>query len=337
MDLIAKVLTGERLSLSQAQELMDQVMQGALSPVRVGALLAALAVRGETPLEIAGFARSMRAAALQIHPLRRPLIDTCGTGGDRTGSFNISTAAAFVAAGAGVAVAKHGNRKASGKSGSADVLEALGVRVDLPPEAAQESIDKIGIGFLFARTHHPAMANVAGVRAELGVPTVFNLLGPLTNPAGATHQLVGVYDPRFVVPVAESLAQLGLEAALVVHGEGLDELALGRSQVAEMRAGQVKSYLIDAQELGLEAAPISELAGGNPEENAHLLKAILAGELTGAKADIVVLNAGAAIWLAGVAGSLPAGLGVARESLASGQAARVLQELIEFTQSNSKY
>jgi len=288
---------------------------------------------GETVAEITGFARAMRRHATPVRPSRRPLVDTCGTGGDRAHTFNISTTAAFVVAGAGVAVAKHGNRSVSSRSGSADVLQALGVKLELSPEAVARCIDEVGFGFLFAPLLHPAMKHASGPRREMGVRTVFNILGPLANPAGASLQLVGVYDGRLVEPVAEVLRELGAEAAYVVHSaEGLDELSTtGVNHIAALRDGIVSCFELDATQLGLPRAPLEALRGGDAAENAHLTREILDGA-QGPRRDVVLLNAGMALVAAGVARDPREGLAMAAESVDSGRARRVLDALIAFTQ-----
>ncbi len=313
---------------------MTTLADGDASPAQIGALLAALRVKGETADEITGFARVLRSKSLRVQTSRRPLLDTCGTGGDSVKTFNISTAAAFVAAAAGVAVAKHGNRAATSKCGSADVLEACGVRLDLSPEAVGRCIDAIGIGFLFARAHHPAMKHAAPVRAELGFRTVFNALGPLTNPAGATRQLLGVYAPALCEPLARVLGNLGAERAMVVHGgPGLDEIATwGETLIAEWDGAAVRTYSVTPETLGVAVSDPTDLeAGCDAAESAAILQAVLNGTDIGAKRDIVAVNAGAALYVAGVAVTLADGIRAAHETLASGAAAGKLAELIAWT------
>ncbi|MBC7805124.1 MAG: anthranilate phosphoribosyltransferase [Akkermansiaceae bacterium] len=334
---LSKLITGAHLSVAEAEAAMTALTNGNASPAQIGALLAALRVKGETVDEITGFARVLRAKSLRVQTSRRPLLDTCGTGGDTVKTFNISTAAAFVAAAAGVAVAKHGNRAATSKCGSADVLEASGVRLDLDADAVGRCIDAIGIGFLFARAHHPAMKHAAPVRAELGFRTVFNALGPLTNPAGATRQLLGVYDPALCEPLAHVLGNLGAERAMVVHGgPGLDEIATwGETLVAEWDGTAVRTYTITAERLGVSTGDPADLeAGCDAAESAAILQAILNGTDTGAKRDIVAVNAGAALYTAGVADTLTDGVRAAQETLASGAAASKLAELIAWTRSS---
>jgi anthranilate phosphoribosyltransferase len=273
----------------------------------------------------------MRERATRVECKARPLVDTCGTGGDASGTFNISTAAAFVAAGAGVTIAKHGNRAASSECGSADVLAELGVRLDIAPERVGECVDKVGIGFLFAPQLHPAMKHAAGPRREMGVRTVFNILGPLSNPAGATRQVLGVYDAALTQTLAKVALGLGTERAFVVHGLcGLDEIStVGPTRVSELAGGSVRTYEITPQEFGLESAEPADLLGGAPEENAAHLRAVLDGE-RGPKRDIVVLNAAAAIAAGGVAATIAEGLPVAEESIDSGAAAEKLERMKEF-------
>ncbi len=331
MNELAKALNAEPLTQEEAYRLMHRVMRGELTPAQLAGVLVALRTRGETVDEIAGFARAMREHALRIQ-VAGPLMDVVGTGGDGRGTFNISTTTAFVVAAAGVRVAKHGNRAASSRSGSADVLEALGVRIDLPPEQVARAIEEVGVGFLFARSHHPAMRHVAPVRAELRVRTVFNLLGPLTNPAGATHFLLGVFASEWLEPMARALGDLGARRALVVHGEGTDELVLGSNRVTELREGRVRSYTLTPEAVGLEPAPLQALAGGSAEENARITRRILGGEEAGPRADVVALNAGAALYVAGRAKSVAEGVGQAREILRSGAALEVLERLVAFSQ-----
>ena len=325
---LRKVLEGKALSEDEAYRLMQAVMAGALTPAQTAGMLVGLKVRGEREEEIAGFARAMREAATPVPLDGLEVLDVVGTGGDGKGTFNLSTAAAFVAAAAGIPVAKHGNRAASSKSGSADVLEALGARIELGPEAVARLVREAGIGFLFARSFHPAMRHVAPVRSELKVRTVFNLLGPLTNPARPAYFLLGVFDPALLEPMARALFALGVKRALVVHGEGADELVLGENEVVELAGGEVRRYRLHARELGLKPAPIEALKGGTPKENAELVQRILAGEEQGPKADAVALNAGAAIYAAGRAESLAEGVERARALLLEGAPARVLERFV---------
>ncbi len=332
MDELRKVLEGEILGEDEAYRLMQAVMAGKLSPAQTAGMLIGLKVRGEREEEIAGFARAMREAAVPVALDGLEALDVVGTGGDGKGTFNLSTAAAFVAAAAGVPVAKHGNRAASSRSGSADVLEALGVKIDLGPEAVARLVREVGIGFLFARRYHPAMKNVAPVRSELKVRTVFNLLGPLTNPARPAYFLLGVFDPALLEPMARALSALGVKRALVVHGEGADELVLGENEVVELKNGELRRYRVAAAELGLSPAPIEALKGGAPEENAEVIRRILAGGEKGPKADAVALNAGAAIYAAGRAENLREGVAAAARLLEEGRALSVLDRLVAQSQ-----
>jgi anthranilate phosphoribosyltransferase len=328
------LISGASLDDRLASDAMTLIMDGGATPVQIGALLTALRMRGETVAEFTAFARVMRARSVRVPTNRAPLIDTCGTGGDTCKTFNISTAAAFVAASAGAAVAKHGNRSVTSKCGSADVLEALGFRIDLSPDAVGHCIDEAGIGFLFARAHHPAMKYAAGVRAELGIRTVFNALGPLTNPAGATRQIVGVYDGKLCPLLAEVLMNLGSEHVLVVHGEaGLDEIAtFGPTIVSEGRGGVVSTYTICPETLGLpEASPADVAPGADAAENAALLTAVLGGRERGARRDIVVANAAAALYVAGIAESLLDGVGKAATQIDTGAAYATLDRLRTLT------
>lgn len=322
--MVVKAISGERLTEEEAYHLMQRMMAGELSPVQMAGVLVALRTRGETPAEIAGFARAMREAARRVEVRRRPLLDIVGTGGDGQGTLNLSTAAALVAAAGGVAVAKHGNRAASSRSGSADTLEALGVNLEAPPERMAEAVEEVGFGFFFARLYHPAMRHVAPVRAELKVRTVFNLLGPLTNPAGATHYLLGVFSPAWLEPMAEALGRLGAKG-LVVHGEGADELVLGENQVLEVGKG---AYTLLPEEVGLKRAPLEALQGGSPKENALLLQRLLRGEEKGPLQQAVALNAGAAFYLVGRSPSIGEGVRLALEILEAGAAFEVLERFI---------
>ncbi len=333
-DSIRKVIEKQSLTEEEAVSAMDEIMEGNASPVQIASFLVGLRMKGETVEEIAGFARTMRAKAIRVRcsQSENGLVDTCGTGGDRMNTFNISTAAAFVAAGAGIRIAKHGNRAMSSKCGSADVLEALGVNIAMTPEQVGKCVDSIGIGFLFAQALHPAMRHAGPVRRELGVRTVFNVLGPLTNPAGAKNQVMGVFDGRLTELLAGVLQRLGSERAMVLHGlDGMDEITtLSETKVSELRGGEVRTYQVKPQDFGIESPSLSQLSGGTPEENAARLTALLAGE-KGALRDIVLLNAAAAMVVGKKADTLAEGLAVARESVDSGAAARKLKELKEFT------
>ncbi|KTG09294.1 anthranilate phosphoribosyltransferase [Haloprofundus marisrubri] len=324
---IERVTAGEDLSVEEAHEAANAVFQDA-TEAQIGALLAALRAKGETEAEIAGFARGMRDAARTISPDKTPLVDTCGTGGDDYDTINVSTTSAIVAAGADVAVAKHGNYSVSSSSGSADVLEVAGVDVEAEPPAVERAIERDGIGFMLAPVFHPAMKAVIGPRKELGMRTLFNVLGPLTNPAGADAQVLGVYDDDLVPVIARALSHMPVERALVVHGDGLDEIALhGETTVAEVDGDEITEYTLTPEEMGLDSAPISAVAGGTPEENAADLRGIVEGDVTGAKRDIILANAGAAVYVAGRADSIEDGVETAREAIDSGAAAEKLHRL----------
>jgi anthranilate phosphoribosyltransferase len=335
---IQQLLEGESLPVEQAEAVMGQIMTGAATPAQIAGFLVALRLKGETVDEIAGCARAMRQVAVQVHPARQDVVDTCGTGGDRAGTFNISTTAAFVVAGAGLGVAKHGNRSVSSRSGSADVLEELGVDLSLSPEQVARAIDDIGIGFLFAPNFHPAMRYAIGPRRELGVRTVFNILGPLTNPAGATAQLLGVYDASLTAVLADALRQLGSRAAYVVHGSGgLDELTTtGTNRVSYFGVapanGQILTETLDPRDFGFACADPADLRGGDPHENAQITRAILSGRDRGPRRDVVLLNAAAALLVGGAAASLGQGIARASESIDGGAALRALEALIDYSQ-----
>jgi anthranilate phosphoribosyltransferase len=332
--LLARVFDGERLSTEEARGIMGRLMDGELSQMQAAALLAALRTRGETVEEIVGFAQAMRERAVPV-PVHvdGPLLDTCGTGGTGVSTINVSTTATFVAAAGGVKIAKHGNRGVTKRSGSADVLESLGVRLEMSPERLAEAVATVGMAFIFARAHHPAMRFVAPIRADLGARTIFNNLGPLTNPAGATHQLMGVYDAALTAPLARVLHGLGLRRALVVHGDGLDDLALsGPSQVSELdEDGSVRTYQVTPEDLGVPRAPLAAILGGDAEENAHVTREILAGRLRDARRDVVALSAGAALYLAGRATDLAGGVASALELLDAGAGLGVLERYAAFT------
>jgi anthranilate phosphoribosyltransferase len=328
---IARLLDGHDLTRDEAREAMNTIMSGEATPAQIGGFLVALRLKGETADEIAGCAEAMRAHVLAVRPKREDLVDTAGTGGDGGRTFNISTAAALVAAAAGAGVAKHGNRAVSSNSGSADVLEALGFNLELPADRIAESIDTLGFGFLFAPTHHPAMKHAAPVRKELAARTVFNVLGPLTNPAGARAQVVGVYSPDLVKTLAEVLASLGARRAFVVHGAGgIDELSpAGPNLVCEVVDGGVREREIDPLELGIERCAPEALRGGSPEENAAAIRDVFAGG-NGGRRDAILLNAAGAIAAGGHAEDLREGLELARQTVASGAAAERLEALIAF-------
>ncbi len=329
---IEQLTRGESLERDAARETMDAIMSGAATPAQIAAVLIALRMKGETPAELAGFAEGMRAHVVGVRASRPDLTDTAGTGGDGADTFNISTTAALVAASAGAALAKHGNRAVSSGSGSADLLEALGFDVELPAERIAASIDELGFGFMFAPLHHPAMRHAAPVRRELGVRTVFNLLGPLTNPAGARRQLIGVYAPELVPLIASVLAELGVERALVVHGAGgVDELTtLGVNRACLVEGAKARNYDIDPAELGFEPGSLEDLAGGSAEDNAERTRAILGGE-TGPASDTVALNAAAALLVAGSVRTLGDGCLTARSVMRDGTAFAHVEKLASFS------
>ena len=335
-DALARLLEGRDLTREEARDVMGCVMRGEATPAQIGGLLVALRFKGETADEIAGCAEAMREHVLAVHPKREDLVDTAGTGGDGQRTFNISTAAALVAAAAGAGVAKHGNRAVSSASGSADVLEALGFDLEQPPERIEQSIDELGFGFLFAPSHHPAMRHAAPVRRELAARTVFNVLGPLTNPAGARAQVVGVYSPQLVPTIADVLAQLGAKRAFVVHGYGgVDELSpAGPNLVAEVVDGEVSIREIDPVDFGVPRFAPLALQGGSPAENAATVREVFAGA-QGAKREAVLLNAAGAIAAAGRAADLPEGYEIAREAIDSGAAAMRLEALIVFSRAGA--
>ena len=329
---IAAAAARRDLTEAEAAEVMGEIMQGEATPAQIGAFLTALHIKGESVDEIVGMARTMRAKALRVE-FDGALLDTCGTGGDEKGTFNVSTAAAFVCAGAGVRVAKHGNRAATSQSGSADVLEALGARIDLQPEQVKRCLQETGVGFMFAQTFHPAMKFVAPVRREIGIRTIFNFLGPLTNPAGAEYQLMGVGDAAIAGKVVEALSRLGTKRALVVHSEdGLDEVSLSApTLVKELRDGEVHTYSIVPEDAGLARAALAELVGGSPAENAERIKSIFAGA-PGPDRDFVLLNSAAALVAVGGAETLKDAVATAAQSVDSGAARRALQQFVEATQ-----
>jgi anthranilate phosphoribosyltransferase len=328
---IQKLIASQDLTRAEMAQVMTEIADGGATPAQVGAFLAALRLKGETVEEIAGAADVMRQRVDRVHVGRDVFVDTCGTGGDNRHTFNISTTAAFVVAGAGVTVAKHGNRAVSSKSGSADVLAALGVNVDAPKEVVERCIAEVGIGFLFAPRLHPAFKAVAGIRRELGVRTVFNLLGPLANPAGARHQVMGVYEPRWVPVIGGVLAALGAAHAFVVHGEGLDEITVtGMTHVCEVKAGTTERFSMLPEDIGLHRHPEAEITGGDAERNATMLRDVLAGQ-KGAPREAVLANAAAALVCAGAAPDLKTGVRIAAESIDRGAAAEKLALLVAAT------
>ncbi len=325
------------LQAQEAEEVMNQIMRGDATDAQIGSYLMGLRMKGETQSEITGSAMAMRANAERV-PTRYAgveLLDTCGTGGDGSGTFNISTTVAFVAAGAGVPVAKHGNRAASSKSGSADVLGELGVNLDLTPEQVGQCVDEVGIGFLFAQKLHPAMKYAIGPRRQMKVRTIFNILGPLTNPAGARRQLMGVFAPDLTDLLAHVLGELGAVSAMIVNGYGgLDELTTtGPNTISHYHDGRVESYTLDPRDYGFAGATISDLLGDDPATNAKILRGILDGSITGAKRDVVVLNAGAALVAAGKAGDIAAGIRLANDTIDNGDAVAKLDKLVELSNS----
>lgn len=329
---VLDLLRTRNLGRDEALAVFQRIVRGELVEVEIAAILAALKVRGETPAEIAGAAQAMREAAVPFPMPDYPYADTCGTGGDGVGSLNISTAAAFVAAELGIPVAKHGNRSVSSKCGSADVLEMLGVKLDVSPEASRRCLDEAGVCFLLAPHYHPGVRHAMPVRRTLATRTMFNLLGPLANPARPAWQLMGVYDPKLVAPLAETLGLLGCKAALVVHGSGHDELALhGSSTVARWQDGRLDTLVITPEGAGVAPARPDALQGGDPAENAAWLRALLEGGGTTPQVDAVALNAGALAWVAGADSALPNAVARARTVIRSGTAARRLNLLIELT------
>lgn len=331
-DLLNKVVAGENLSETEAAGAMEQIMEGGATPAQIAGLLTALKLKGETIDEITGFARVMRSKATPVASSHPMLVDTCGTGGDGSNTFNISTAAALVLAGAGVKVAKHGNRSVSSRCGSADVLEALGVNLELTPDEASVCLDRVGIAFLFAPLLHGAMKYAAAPRRELGFRTVFNILGPLTNPAGAQAQVLGVYSPKLVRVLAEVLVRLGARRAFVVYGAGgLDEVSpVGPALVCEVCDGSVDEYELDPAVYGFTPVDADRLAGGPPEENAAIILKLLKGD-KGPKYDAVVLNAALGLMAAGVANDFAVGVDLASRSIESGAALAKLEEMVRFT------
>jgi anthranilate phosphoribosyltransferase len=329
MNYLQQIVDGRDLSVDEAEGLMSEIFNGS-TDAQIGALLAALRMKGESVSEIAGLARKMRCSAIRINPhVQGPLVDTCGTGGDGSNTINVSTAAALVTASCGVPVAKHGNYAVSSKCGSANVLSELGVNINSRPEQIREAIETLGIGFMLAPLFHPAMKRVAQLRKDLGIRTVFNILGPLTNPADAKVQVMGVYDPKLCEKMAEVLRILGTTRALVVHGSGLDEITnTGKTMISELKGDSVKSYLISPNDLGYPIVKPEEIAGGSPYENAHKLVEVLKGK-TSPDRDIVAINSGAALYVSGKAASLKEGACLAEESIDSGKALDLLVRMVK--------
>jgi anthranilate phosphoribosyltransferase len=329
---IAKALDGDDLTRAEAYEVMNEIMSGVATQVQIAGFLVALRAKGEKPDEIAGCAEAMRAHVVVVEPKRTDLVDVVGTGGDGQKTINISTAAALVAAAAGAGVAKHGNRAASSACGSADVLEALGFNLDLSPKMIARSIDELGFGFMFAQVHHPAMRHAGPVRKELATRTIFNILGPLTNPAGARYQVIGVYSKELVRPIAEALVQLGCKRAFVVHGAGgLDELSpVGLNDVCEVKNGEVVERIIEPLDYGIPRCPLEELRGGDPATNAEAILNVFKGS-NGGRRNAIILNAAGGIAAAGLAEDLAEGVEIATRTLASRAALERLEELITFS------
>lgn len=331
---IQTLLDGHDLQPTDMRGLMRTIMSGGATPAQIGGFLVALLAKGESVDEVAAAAEVLREMAIKVSVVGSHVIDTCGTGGDGSRTFNISTTAAFVAAAAGCKVAKHGNRSVSGQTGSADALEAAGVNIDLTPDQVTRCINEIGVGFLFAQRHHGAMKYTLGPRREIGVRSIFNLLGPLSNPAGATHQLMGVYHPKWVEPLAQVLQKLGSKHVLVVHAEdGLDEISIASpTHVAELKDGQIITYDITPEALGFMRAPLAKLVAESPTVSLQIMRSVLDGE-PGPASDIVALNAGAAIYAADVADSLEAGIQIAHSVLATGKGREKLEELVALSRS----
>jgi anthranilate phosphoribosyltransferase len=329
---IDKLVNRVDLSEGETVDVMNQIMTGEATPLQVAAFLTALRMKGETVDEITGAARVMREKAHRVTVGAKTVLDTCGTGGDQKGTFNISTTAAFVLAGAGVNVAKHGNRSVSSQSGSADVLNALGVKIDAPKDRVEQCIARIGIGFLFAPLLHEAMKYAVQPRRDIGIRTIFNILGPLTNPAMATHQLIGIYSRELAAVVARVLKNLGSVRAMVVHGlEGLDEISIcGPTHIAELRDGAIKEYLVEPEQFGIQRCALAKLRGGNAEESATVVRAVLEGR-PGPPRDVVLLNSGAALYVSERAATIQDGMRLAAESIDSGKARQKLADLVAMT------
>ena len=335
LEKLNKIVQGNDLSETEMSSMINEILTGNITDAQIGAFMAALATKGETFEELAGAATAMRRKALRIQVSSHTIVDTCGTGGDGLQTFNISTTTAFVVAGCGVTVAKHGNRSVSSKCGSADLLEALGVKLDTHPEIVEEAVSEIGIGFLFAPLYHSAMRYAAGARKEVGLRSIFNMLGPLTNPAGANCQLLGVYAPELTEMFANALKLLGAKRAFVVYGhDGLDEISVCDStRISELQDGLIRTYDITPERFFEKQADAKDLTGGGPEENADITKKILEGE-KGPKRDVVLLNASAALVAAGKAEDFMKGIDLARDSIDSGAAVEKLESLVRFTREN---
>lgn len=331
-DHLKRIIDGNDLSESQMSEMMTEILSGTVTDAQIGAMMAALSTKGETFAELAGAARAMRRKAIRIDVPAANIVDTCGTGGDFSNTFNISTTTAFVVAGCGAVVAKHGNRSATSKCGSADLLEALGVNLKVSPEVVEEAVAEIGIGFLFAPLFHGAMKYAANARKEIGLRSIFNMLGPLTNPAAANCQLLGVYAPKLTEMFAEALKLLGTKRAFVVHGhDGLDEISVcAPTRISELRDGVIRTYDISPEQFFERTANSTDLMGGTSEKNADITRKILSGE-TGPRRNVVLLNAAAALTAAGMAENFKDGMELAAASIDQGKASRKLEELVEFT------
>ncbi|WP_168119149.1 anthranilate phosphoribosyltransferase [Paenibacillus sp. HB172176] len=328
-----KIISGNDLTRGEAEAVMSMIMNGEATPAQIGSIATALRMKGETKEEITGFAAAMRQHSNHVSTEQKGLLDTCGTGGSGIHKFNISTASSIIAAAAGIRVAKHGNRAMSGKTGSADVLEALGVNISLSPKQAAICLNEIGICFMFAQLYHPSLKHAAAPRRELGIRTIFNMLGPLTNPAGADRQLLGIYDRSRTSTIAEVLGELGLTRALVVSShDGLDEISISAStQISELKNGLVTTFDLEPEALGLKRHAITEVQGGEPEVNASIIRAIFCGEEKGAYRDIVLANAGACIYVGGLAESIRDGVAIAADVIDSGKANDKLKMLIQMT------
>ena len=331
---VQKLIDKKDLTLKEAEQVMNEIMSGKATDAQIAGFLVALRLKGETIDEITACAKVMREKASRIKPKdHSKLIDVVGTGGDKSGTFNISTCSAFVVAGAGVPVAKHGNKGVSSKSGSADVLTSLGIKIDLEPKQVESCINEVGVGYMFAPKFHGAMKYAIGPRKELAVRTVFNILGPLTNPAEAPYELMGVFDESLTEPLAEVLGKLGCKHAVVVHGDGLDEVTLtGPTKVSEYKEGHVQTYDIKPTDFGIRLADLKQILGGIPEDNAKIIQAILEGKEKGPKRDVVILNAAVALYVAGKASSIKEGISLANDSIDSKKALEKLEKLKEFTQ-----
>lgn len=325
-----KLIGNADLTREESRNVMEIIMNGEATPAQIAGVVTALRMKGETKEEITGFAEVMRAHSSHVQTSQEGLLDTCGTGGSGIHKFNISTASSIIASAAGIRVAKHGNRAMSGKAGSADVLEALGVQITLTPEQASECLNRIGICFMFAQLYHPSLRHAAVPRRELGIRTIFNMLGPLTNPAGADRQLLGLYDSTKTETVAEVLGELGVKRAMVVSSlDGLDEISISApTQISELLDGQVRTFKVTPEDMGLARYPISEVMGGNAQENASIIQSIFSGEQRGAYRDIVLANAGACIYVGGLADTLADGAAMAAEVIDSGKAEQQLRSLI---------